>query len=235
MSMPLLGRRRAEKTTDDGVDFAGYVRGLAEYGSAEVAGPLANPRAESLRTAAREHFAREGPSEPLERAASAYESSVMHAIAMGWSLRFGEASLGPAAPPPPELLERITGAPEPEAEAAVAARALARPSRGDESTEIDAQTLGPGEAQRTPAGARAKRPPKPEFLALFAPGEEVWRELEGWIRLEGTATARRRMQDWLKAAGVGSDFGVDHALARIDYESPFRFAYVFAACEACLS
>ena len=73
-------------------------------------------------------------------------------------------------------------------------------------------------------------PPSPEFLAMFAPGPEVWEGLESWAQDTGRRVARQRMRALLDAAGVDGGFDIERLVERLDVEFFLRFGYTLAAC-----
>jgi hypothetical protein len=74
-----------------------------------------------------------------------------------------------------------------------------------------------------------------DFLAIFAPGTDVWQDLETWARATGRHLTRKRNQVLLDAAGIGESFDLDTAVNRLDVDFLFRFGYALAACEEELS
>ncbi len=179
----------------------------------------------------------------LARYVAAHEINAVRVMALGFSLRRFESSEGSATPLSEEFSARLRGAEDAVAAAGAVANELAGPTRVGRLVAAriaeEAATRPGVEVQISPASGLASTPeidrPSPEFLAIFAPGPEVWERLELWARKTGVAVALRRMRALLDAAGVEGSFDIEELVERLDALFLFRYGYALAACEEELS
>ena len=179
----------------------------------------------------------------LARYVAAHEINAVRVMALGFSLRRFESSEGSATPLSEELSARLRGAEDAVAAAGAVANELAGPTRVGRLVAAriaeEAATRPGVEVQISPVSGLASTPeidrPSPEFLAIFAPGPEVWERLELWARKTGVAVALRRMRELLDAAGVEGSFDIEELVERLDALFLFRYGYALAACEEELS
>jgi peptidoglycan-N-acetylglucosamine deacetylase len=170
---------------------------------------------------------RQTASDLLARHVAAWEVNGVRVIALGFSVRCFESAEGEAAPLPGQISSRLLGAADPGAEAGLIARELAGRMR---VKRLVAAHLSKAAGETSPDTEPGVEPPSPEFLAIFAPGPEVWEQLESWVREIGRGVARQRMRALLDAAGVDGGFDIERLVERLDVEFFFRFGYTLAAC-----
>jgi hypothetical protein len=170
---------------------------------------------------------RQTASDLLARHVAAWEVNGVRVIALGFSVRRFESAECEAAPLPGQISSRLLGAADPGAEAGLIARELAGRMR---VKRLVAAHLSKAAGATSPDTEPGVEPPSPEFLAIFAPGPEVWEQLESWVREIGRGVARQRMRALLDAAGVDGGFDVERLVERLDVEFFFRFGYTLAAC-----
>jgi peptidoglycan/xylan/chitin deacetylase (PgdA/CDA1 family) len=175
---------------------------------------------------------RRAASDLLARHAAAWEVNGVRLMALGLSLRRFESAEGEAAPLPEQLSVRLRDAADPGAEAGLIAQELAGRMR---VKRLIAARLSKGAEATDPGAEPDVEPASSEFLALFAPGREVWERLESWARETGRGVARKRMRALLDAAGVDGDYDIERLVQRLDVEFYFRLGYTLAACEEELS
>jgi peptidoglycan/xylan/chitin deacetylase (PgdA/CDA1 family) len=161
----------------------------------------------------------------LRRCVAAHESDAIRVIAIGFALRRFEARSGEPSPLPEAQASRIRSASDPGDGAAVVARELSRPTRIDRLEMEHAAEEQGGKVESGRTG------PQPPFLALFAPGPDVWLPIQAWARRVAAAAAQRRLRELLEAAGVSEPLWEDDVLDRLDVDFLLRFGYVLGACE----
>jgi peptidoglycan/xylan/chitin deacetylase (PgdA/CDA1 family) len=203
------------------------------------------PASRLIRGACQGLAGRRTTSDLLARHAAAQQVNAVRVMALGFSLRRFETAEGEAEPLPERLSARLRAAADPGAEAKLVGQELA--ARLDverliaaRSAQQEAEGYGVATEQRTfdMSGARAQSAADSashEFLSIFAPGAEVWEQLESWARETGHRVARERMRALLDAAGVDGGFDIERPVSRLHVEFFFRFGYVLAACEEQIS
>lgn len=219
------GSQRPESVEGSAPDFAGI---LAWVG--EGVEPAPAPGAAGRLIAGACELLRDDPpveSSVLRRCIAAQESDAIRVVALGFALRLFEARSGEEAPLPGAQASRIRSAPDARDEAAAVARELSRPTRID---RIEMEHVA-GEQGGEGAVDSARTGPQPPFLALFAPGADVWLSIQAWARGVAEAAARQRLRELLEEAGVSEPLWEDRVLDRLDVDFLLRFGYALGACE----
>jgi peptidoglycan/xylan/chitin deacetylase (PgdA/CDA1 family) len=175
----------------------------------------------------------------LLRHTAAYDTKALLILSLGFSLRRFEHERGAAAGLPEDLAARLQAADDWSAEAGRIAEDLAGPRRYKRliAARMASQTAMPPSDATPPGTGEVSDPPEDaphsattEFLAIFAPGPDVWQELETWARSTGRRVARQRNRALLDAAGIDASFDIAPAVDRLDVDFLFRFGYALAAC-----
>jgi len=182
-------------------------------------------------------------SDLLLRHAGSYDGNSLLVISLGCSLRRYESELRESSALPAEVAARLRSADDPAGEAGEIAEELAGPRR--HKRLIAARLAGQVAAADPESGMPIAGAPDPpddaphsasdDFLAIFAPGSDVWQQIETWARATGRHVARERNRALLDAAGVGEAYDVEPLVDRLDVDFLFRLGYVLATCEEELS
>jgi peptidoglycan/xylan/chitin deacetylase (PgdA/CDA1 family) len=237
-------RPSANRSRRHPADVRRLLRGQLEMLVREVEPPERDEQAAELVGGAMNGLLRPWTaSDLLLRHTAAQDNKGLLLVSLGLSLRRFERSRGDAAALPWHLAARLRAAGDPGAEAGVIGDELAAPRRYQRLIAARL-SMKVAVAADSPAEPSLDAPDPPvdaphsatrDFLSIFAPGSEVWQDLESWARATGRKLVRKRNRALLEAAGVDRGVDFERLIARLDVDFLFRFGYALAACEEVLS